>query len=147
MSSIPSSDRFNESKFSKSSVSKKSVDSRNEAKKSKDDILNNLKKDLKTPTILRPDVESLMSQKQRSIDGKLLSALPKRYISSNRVPSLEDKNLSVAISSDVLLSATSNAHVQRLNDMWTSYWDDEAEASYYYNEVTGEATWIRPDIQ
>ncbi|CAM9103651.1 unnamed protein product, partial [Discosporangium mesarthrocarpum] len=28
---------------------------------------------------------------------------------------------------------------------WQEYWDEEVEASYYYNAVTGEATWIKPD--
>lgn len=28
---------------------------------------------------------------------------------------------------------------------WREYWDDEVEASYYYNSVTGEALWVCPE--
>lgn len=28
---------------------------------------------------------------------------------------------------------------------WSECWDDEAGAVYYYNDNTGEATWLRPD--
>lgn len=33
-----------------------------------------------------------------------------------------------------------------INDTWTACWDSEAGATYYYNQVTGEATWIPPEI-
>lgn len=28
--------------------------------------------------------------------------------------------------------------------IWSEYWDEEVDASYYYNQQTGEATWIKP---
>lgn len=28
---------------------------------------------------------------------------------------------------------------------WQEFWDEEVGASYYYNCVTGEALWVRPD--
>ena len=28
---------------------------------------------------------------------------------------------------------------------WREYWDDEVEASYYYNSVTREALWVCPE--
>lgn len=28
---------------------------------------------------------------------------------------------------------------------WQEFWDEEVEASYYYNCVTREALWVRPD--
>jgi hypothetical protein len=28
---------------------------------------------------------------------------------------------------------------------WEEYWDEQAQAKYWYNNVTGEATWTRPD--
>ena len=31
-----------------------------------------------------------------------------------------------------------------LNDTWSACWDDQAGAVYYYNNITGEATWINP---
>ena len=29
--------------------------------------------------------------------------------------------------------------------VWCEYWDEEVEAFYYYNQITGEATWIKPE--
>ena len=29
--------------------------------------------------------------------------------------------------------------------VWVQHWDDEVEAFYYYNNQSGEATWVRPD--
>lgn len=28
---------------------------------------------------------------------------------------------------------------------WQEFWDEEVEASYYYNSATREALWVRPD--
>lgn len=28
---------------------------------------------------------------------------------------------------------------------WQEFWDEEVEASYYYNSVTREALWVRPE--
>lgn len=35
---------------------------------------------------------------------------------------------------------------QQLNETWTKCWDKEAGAVYYYNNDTGEATWIQPEL-
>lgn len=32
-----------------------------------------------------------------------------------------------------------------LDDLWVEYWDEEVEAIYYYNQLTGEASWVNPD--
>lgn len=29
---------------------------------------------------------------------------------------------------------------------WVEYWDEEVGASYYYNTITGEASWVAPNI-
>ena len=34
--------------------------------------------------------------------------------------------------------------MKELNDTWMACWDGEAGAVYYYNKITGEATWIPP---
>ncbi len=34
--------------------------------------------------------------------------------------------------------------VKALNETWSACWDDQAGAVYYYNNVSGEATWISP---
>ena len=31
------------------------------------------------------------------------------------------------------------------DDAWREYWDEEVEASYYYNVLTGEANWVHPN--
>ena len=28
---------------------------------------------------------------------------------------------------------------------WIEYWDDEVGASYYFNSITGEASWVNPE--
>jgi len=30
------------------------------------------------------------------------------------------------------------------NGSWKEYWDEEVKSSYYYNSVTGEASWLNP---
>ena len=34
---------------------------------------------------------------------------------------------------------------KELSDTWTACWDNEAGAVYYYNHISGEATWIPPE--
>jgi len=29
---------------------------------------------------------------------------------------------------------------------WVEYWDEEIEAFYYYNSISGEASWVNPDL-
>ncbi len=55
-------------------------------------------------------------------------------------------------SSKVLNSSTADDYpigpdnpAKVLNETWTAYWDDQAGAIYYYNTITGEATWIPPE--
>lgn len=36
--------------------------------------------------------------------------------------------------------------VQQLTDLWCACFDDEAKAIYYYNNETGEATWVKPQL-
>lgn len=33
----------------------------------------------------------------------------------------------------------------RIMSDWEEFWDEEVEASYYYNSVTRQAQWVRPD--
>jgi hypothetical protein len=35
--------------------------------------------------------------------------------------------------------------MKALSDTWSACWDDEAGAVYYYNQISGEATWVLPD--
>ena len=29
---------------------------------------------------------------------------------------------------------------------WVEHWDEEIEAFYYYNSISGEASWVNPDL-
>ena len=38
----------------------------------------------------------------------------------------------------------SNVTDENTNYCWAEYWDEEVGANYYYNTVTGEASWVKP---
>ncbi len=37
-----------------------------------------------------------------------------------------------------------NAATKEEQEQWVEYWDEEVGANYYYNILTGEATWVAP---
>jgi hypothetical protein len=70
----------------------------------------------------------------RSPAGKILGSPERRYVAEHKVPYLApDEPLGP------------DNPVKELNDTWTACWDKEAGATYYYNKISGEATWIPPD--
>lgn len=71
----------------------------------------------------------------RTANGKILGNAGKRYISEGHIP---HNPFDVTVGPD-------NLAVQ-IDDTWSKCWDREAGAVYYYNHITGEATWIQPDI-
>ncbi|KAJ1415351.1 hypothetical protein B484DRAFT_454590 [Ochromonadaceae sp. CCMP2298] len=71
----------------------------------------------------------------RSPDGKILGSPGRRYVEGHRVPYLApDEPLGP------------DNPVKELSETWTACWDKEAGASYYYNKVSGEATWLPPEL-
>lgn len=70
----------------------------------------------------------------RTANGKILGNAAHRYINPAHVPYNPPEEP----------VGPSNPY-QKLNDTWTKCWDGEAGAVYYYNNQTGEATWILPD--
>ena len=70
----------------------------------------------------------------RTANGKILGNAAHRYINPSHVPYNPPEEP----------VGPSNPY-QKLNDTWTKCWDGEAGAVYYYNNQTGEATWIQPD--
>ena len=104
----------------------------------------------------------------RAANGRLLSSFVKpspRYVNPNNVPaytggpssstqlattsSLENSSpLRPATSSSTvslkIAIATPENPVVDIDETWSSCWDDEVQAVYYYNKITGEATWIPP---
>ena len=37
-----------------------------------------------------------------------------------------------------------NNPLKVLDDYWSACWDEQASAVYYYNNISGEATWLHP---
>mmetsp|Transcript_9003 Transcript_9003/g.13537 ORF Transcript_9003/g.13537 Transcript_9003/m.13537 type:complete len:238 (+) Transcript_9003:124-837(+) len=109
----------------------------------------------KLPTIPRPYVppsSQLFSDgpmlHTRTAAGKILGTGTKRFVASHHVPYLpvvntqSSQHLAVTVA-DAPLGPNNPA--KEINETWSAYWDDEAGAVYYYNKITGEATWIPPD--
>jgi hypothetical protein len=71
----------------------------------------------------------------RSPNGSILGRVGKRIVDRSHVPfQLQNEPLGL------------NNPTRVLNDEWTACWDKEADAIYYYNKLTGEATWLPPDV-
>ena len=73
--------------------------------------------------------------KSRSPSGQILGSYAKRYVPANNVPFLE---------ADIPVGPDNP--VKAINNIWSACWDNEAGAVYYYNQSTGEATWIQPAV-
>lgn len=95
------------------------------------------------PNATLPRIYTVPTQKQfsslpmihnRSPDGKILGTVTKRFVPDVNVPYLPPDE-----------PVGPDNPVKELNETWTACWDDEAGAIYYYNKITGEATWIPPD--
>ncbi|RYY89741.1 hypothetical protein EON63_00155 [archaeon] len=73
----------------------------------------------------------------RTASGRILGAAAQRFISESHIPVLP-----VYVDEPV---GPDNLYVQ-MSETWTKCWDNEAGAVYYYNNITGEATWIQPQF-
>jgi hypothetical protein len=71
----------------------------------------------------------------RTPNGKILGNAGKRFISQAHIP---HNPFDVQVGPD-------NPY-QAIDETWTKCWDREAGASYFYNNITGEATWIQPEL-
>eukprot|EP01031_Cornospumella_fuschlensis_P039937 gene39937-48639_t len=89
-------------------------------------------------TPLNPtDFSSSAMLNNRTANGRILGTAAKRFISESNVPPMP-----VYVDEPV---GPDNLYVQ-MNETWTKCWDNEAGAVYYYNNITGEATWIQPPL-
>jgi WW domain len=70
---------------------------------------------------------------QRSQSGKIQGSYSKRYADPENVPYLPPDNPVGPLNP-----------VKQLTSVWSACWDSEAGAVYYYNNESGEATWIKP---
>ncbi len=71
----------------------------------------------------------------RTITGQMLGSPARNYIPEKHIPYLPP---------DVPVSAENP--VKALNATWSACWDKEVGAIYYYNQDSGEATWIPPEL-
>lgn len=87
------------------------------------------------------------------VDSSRVPYLPQPYINPTMVA--EDEQSDQTLSSDTTyigaqadsedLPVGPDRPTKALNETWSACWDDEAGAVYYYNHISGEATWILPD--
>ena len=93
---------------------------------------------------------------RRDASGKILGAPKRRYIDPSLVPYTFNTGnfagtgtLSIKDPSNNLAADASNSSAESTagssNSPWITCFDEEVGAHYYYNELTGEATWIPPE--
>lgn len=73
--------------------------------------------------------------------GDILGSQARRYVDVANVPSLRVVDL-ISGTND---SVGPDNPVKQINDTWSECWDDEVQGIYYYNKLSGEATWLPPD--
>jgi hypothetical protein len=98
-----------------------------------------------------PDSHFFKNQEQmanRAITGDILGQKQPSYVDPTRVPHLEEDYLSnmQAQQEREMPTADNPVVAYDAEGVWSACWDDSAEAVYYYNNITGEATWIPPDV-
>jgi hypothetical protein len=121
----------------------------------------------KLPAIPRPfvpkpraDYAHLPQMHQRTADGKIFGGATRRYVPAEYVPyQYQDPAAETAQDYDQSQQQYHEQYYQveedvpvgpdnpmkQLSDEWCACWDDEAGAVYYYNQTSGEATWVMPD--
>jgi hypothetical protein len=101
----------------------------------------------------------------RKVSGKIIGDVRKRTVDASNVPYLDPSQAPSVPGYQPSATGTIEAYrfdegedglgpppygvgpdnpSRQLDDTWAAYWDDEAGAVYYYNGVTGEASWIPP---
>lgn len=71
----------------------------------------------------------------RTPNGTILGSPSKRYVAEANVPYLPPDE-----------PVGPDNPVKAINETWSACWDKEAGAIYYYNQITGEATWLPPEL-
>jgi hypothetical protein len=72
----------------------------------------------------------------RTPNGTILGSPQKKFVSEANVPYLPPDE-----------PVGPDNPVKQLNETWSACWDKEAGAIYYYNNNTGEATWLKPEFK
>ena len=105
----------------------------------------------KAPTLPRPYVPPSKNEfsespllSNRMPDGTILGALSRRHMDPAHVPYLSTQ--AEAKAAAPMPNVGPDNPVIELNATWSACWDDEARSVYYYNQETGEATWVPPNL-
>lgn len=116
----------------------------------------------------RAEYAHLPQMHQRTAEGKIFGGATRRYVPAEYVPyQYQDPAAGTQDSAggeyeyDQAAEYTEGEYDQyqvaedvpvgpenpmkQLSATWSACWDDEAGAVYYYNQSTGEATWVMPD--
>ena len=73
--------------------------------------------------------------------GDILGSPARRHVDVANVPSLPVVDLNTAADDSI----GPHNPVKPINDTWSECWDDEVQGIYYYNKLSGEATWLPPE--
>jgi hypothetical protein len=87
----------------------------------------------------------------RTTNGEILGKDQVSYVDADRVPYMEPGYVVTPQDADSgyerdMPTAENPVVAYDEEGIWSACWDDSAEAVYYYNNVTGEATWIPPEL-
>ena len=98
----------------------------------------------------------------RTASGDMLGSPTKRYIPNGNIPYRDPsvpvnvrapKALPAAVAAQqsgsveaLIASCGAENPVVELTEEWSVCYDESAAALYYYSSVTGEATWIKPNL-
>jgi hypothetical protein len=77
----------------------------------------------------------------RTAGGEILGTTSRHYVDICNVPQTKVEDLSAALNDSV----GPDNPIKPINDTWSECWDAEVGAIYYYNKLSGEATWVAPD--
>ena len=87
------------------------------------------------PVLTASAYSNVPMMSNRAPDGTILGSPSKQFVPEAKVPYLPPDE-----------PVGPDNPVKSLNDTWTACWDNEAGAIYYYNQISGEATWIPPEL-
>ena len=88
-------------------------------------------------------IESFMDQ-HKDIRKKLMEEQTKKK-SHRNIDQSQLRNDATPMNNTNIHRLQSNVVDENTNYSWAEYWDEEVGANYYYNTVTGEASWVRPN--
>ena len=80
--------------------------------------------------------QNLISLSSKGIDGS----------NSNNTSDENRKSIEHSQKHSCPLEQNDRGAKEEEEEEWIEYWDEEVGASYYYNAMTGEASWVGPNL-